>query len=340
MNPKKQEKKKAHAAVKARLHNRNKHRERYNFEQLIASCPDLAGFVSPNKYGDDSVDFFNPDAVKILNRALLKHHYGIENWEIPEGYLCPPIPGRADYLHHIADVLSLRNEGNIPTGNKIKCLDIGMGANCVYPLIGTKEYGWHFVGSEIDDVAIEAANKILESNADLKTQIEIRKQKTPKNIFHGIIQEDEYYDLTICNPPFHASAAEAQTGTMRKLNNLKHNNKYNKPILNFGGQNNELWCEGGELAFIKKMIHESKSYSKYCLWFSGLVSKQKNNKTLEEALRMIGSKNKKVILMGQGNKSSRILAWTFHSHAEQKTWIAKRWHESEKAVILEAKEIK
>ena len=90
---------------------------------MIASCPDLAGFVSPNKYGDDSVDFFNPDAVKILNRALLKHHYGIENWEIPEGYLCPPIPGRADYLHHIADVLSLRNEGNIPTGNKIKCLE-------------------------------------------------------------------------------------------------------------------------------------------------------------------------------------------------------------------------
>jgi len=322
------EKKKAHAKVKARLHSRNKHRERYDFEQLIASCPELAEFVKPNKYGDDSVNFFEPAAVKMLNKALLKHHYGIENWDIPEGYLCPPIPGRADYLHHVADLLGARNDKNVPTGNKIKCLDIGVGANCVYPLIGTTEYGWYFVGSEIDEVAIAAANKILESNISIENQIEIRKQKTPNNIFHSIIQQDELYDLVICNPPFHASAEEAQAGTMRKLNNLKHNNKYNKPILNFGGQNNELWCKGGELAFIKKMILESKIYGKSCLWFTSLVSKQKHIKNLEEALRLAGVKNKKVILMGQGNKSSRILAWTFLKNSEHQEWITERWHEA------------
>ena len=324
--PKKQQKKKAHTTVKTRLHARNKHRERYDFAKLIASCPDLAKFVKPNKYGDDSVDFFNPAAVKMLNKALLKHHYNIENWEIPAGYLCPPIPGRADYLHHIADLLSIRNGGNIPRGKHIKCLDIGTGANCVYPLIGATEYGWHFVGSDIDDVAIDSANKILESNVILQEKIEIRKQKMVKNIFHSIIKENECYDLTICNPPFHASAADAQAGTMRKLKNLKQKNE--KIVLNFGGQNNELWCEGGELAFIKKMIRESKIYAKNCLWFSSLVSKQTHLKAFSEALKMAGARRSKVIAMGQGNKSSRILAWTFQTNNEQRKWIEERWQTS------------
>ena len=133
----------------------NKHRERYDFKVLIEACPELENFVAPNAYNDDSIDFANPDAVKMLNKALLKQYYDIENWDIPADYLCPPIPGRADYIHHIADLLCSNNYGKIPTGSKIKCLDIGVGANCVYPIIGNKEYGWSFIGSEIDTTAIE-----------------------------------------------------------------------------------------------------------------------------------------------------------------------------------------
>ena len=92
---------------KIELHPRNKHRERYDFQQLINTCPELAPFVKLNNYNDESIDFFNPNAVKMLNKALLKQHYGINNWEIPEGYLCPPIPSRADYLHYIADLLTM-----------------------------------------------------------------------------------------------------------------------------------------------------------------------------------------------------------------------------------------
>ncbi|NVO04315.1 MAG: 23S rRNA (adenine(1618)-N(6))-methyltransferase RlmF, partial [Bacteroidetes bacterium] len=205
--------KREHPKEKTRLHPRNKHRERYDFKKLIESCSDLAQYVTLNIYQDESIDFFNPDAVKMLNKALLKHHYEIENWDIPQNYLCPPIPGRADYIHHIADLLGDFNNKKNPTGNKIKCLDIGLGANCVYPIIGNKEYGWYFVGSDIDPIAIESANKIIDTNASLKGNIEIRLQNNPKNIFEGIIQKDEVFDLTICNPPFHASLAEAQSGT-------------------------------------------------------------------------------------------------------------------------------
>ena len=131
--------KKEHPKGKSRLHPRNKLRERYNFKQLIVSCPGLAQYVKMNMYNDESIDFFNPDAVKALNKALLKHYYDIVNWDIPEGYLCPPIPGRTDYIHYLADLLCSTNYGKMPTGEKIKCLDIGVGASCVYPIIGIKE---------------------------------------------------------------------------------------------------------------------------------------------------------------------------------------------------------
>jgi len=312
--------KKDHPKEKTELHPRNRHRERYDFKQLIESCPELASFVTLNSYNDESIDFFDPKAVKMLNKALLKHYYGIACWDIPENYLCPPIPGRADYIHHIADVLGSSNKGKIPAGSQIKCLDIGVGANCIYPIIGNKEYGWSFIGSEIDTVAIESAKRIIEENPLLKGKIEIRLQRNPRDIFNGIIQKDEFFDLTICNPPFHASLAEAQSGTLRKLTNLSHK-KITKPILNFGGQNSELWCEGGEERFVKEMIFQSKQFSVSCLWFSTLLSKTSSLKGVEEALKRVEAVEVKVIPMGQGNKKSRIVVWTFLAGEQQKKWI-------------------
>ena len=298
--------------TKAKLHPRNRHRERYAFKQLIESSPELGPFVGPNKYGDESIDFFDPAAVKMLNKALLKYFYSIENWDIPKGYLCPPIPGRADYIHHIADLLSNKNDGKISTGNQIKCLDIGVGASCVYPIIGVKEYGWTFVGSEIDPIAIESANQIIESNSTLKGKIEIRMQPKKTSFFGGIIQENERFDLSICNPPFHASPEEAQSGTLRKLRNLK-NKKIKKPALNFGGKNHELWTEGGEKEFVQNMIFESIQFSKSCKWFSTLISKESNLQMVYKVLKKARASEVKTIQMGQGNKTSRIVAWTFLS---------------------------
>ncbi len=311
--------KKEHPKEKDKLHPRNKHRERYDFKQLISSCADLKPFVALNKYGDESIDFFNPQAVKALNKALLIHFYGIQYWDIPDGYLCPPIPGRADYIHHIADVLGKLNGGKIPKGPTIKVLDIGVGANCIYPIIGTKEYGWSFVGSEIDSIAADSANSIINKNEGLSEVIDIRLQKNTKEIFNGIININEYFDLTLCNPPFHASLAEAKSGTLRKLKNLKQK-KVSTPVLNFGGQTTELWCDGGESQFVSNMIQESEKFTHQCLWFSTLISKESNLKHVYFELRKVKATEVKTIEMGQGNKISRIVAWTFLTKQEQKDW--------------------
>ena len=321
----KPDKKKKLPVEKVSLHPRNKHRDRYDFKQLIVTCPELEKYVKANDFGDESIDFANPKAVKWLNKALLKQYYSVEYWDIPTGYLCPPIPGRADYIHHIADLLASHNGGKIPTGYTIKCMDIGVGASCVYPIIGNKEYGWSFIGSDIDPVALESASKILKNNHFLQRNIELRFQENPKDIFHGIMERTEPVDLTICNPPYHASMEEAQEGTLKKLSSLNHK-KITTPTLNFGGQSNELWCEGGEVRFVLDMIRQSKQFASNCFWFSTLLSKQSHLDVIKDALKATGAVEVKVIPMGQGTKISRIVAWTFLNGAQQKKWLDTHWN--------------
>ena len=323
---------KAYPKIKSKLHPRNKHRVRYDFKQLIEHCPGLAEFVRLNVYQDESIDFSNPQAVLMLNKALLKKDYGIDYWEIPPDYLCPPIPGRADYIHYMADLLGGSNYGKMPKANQVKCLDIGVGASCIYPIIGNVAYGWSFIGSEIDTVSIESAQQIIAKNPSLKGKVELRLQANPKDIFYGIITKDERIDLSVCNPPFHASKAEAKSGAIRKVSNLS-GKKITRPVLNFGGQNNELWCEGGERKFVRNMIRESQKFADSCFWFSSLISKQSNLKSIYEALKKAEATEVKTIPMGQGNKTSRIVAWTFLSKEKQKEWRNERWGELKSTVI-------
>ncbi|REG87623.1 23S rRNA (adenine(1618)-N(6))-methyltransferase RlmF [Winogradskyella sediminis] len=317
------EKKKQHPKVKSELHPRNQHRSRYDFKALIKSSPELGKYVAPNTYGDDSVDFFNPAAVKALNKALLIHHYGLDYWDIPEHYLCPPIPGRADYIHNIADLL--KGTGlEIPKGKHIKGLDIGVGANCIYPIIGQHEYGWSFIGSDTDEIAIISAKTIEQKNYKLRSTLEIRRQEKANNFFYDILKPEEKVDFTICNPPFHASAADAQKASLKKQKNLK-GKRPNKSLLNFGGQHNELWTKGGEARFVKDMIYESKHFGKQCLWFTSLISKEATLKPTYKILEKVNATDVKTIEMGQGHKISRFIAWTFLTEQEQKDWKAERW---------------
>ncbi len=309
---------------KSRLHSRNKNRERYDLGALIIAIPELKTYVKPNKFGDDSVDFSNPQAVKYLNKAILNHYYGIENWDFPDKNLCPPIPGRADYIHHIADLLSGNNFGRIPLGDKITCLDIGTGASCIYPIIGVTEYQWKFIGTDINAESIASAKDIVNSNSQLKEKVECKLQKRPKNIFRGILSKEDKVDLTICNPPFHSSVEEAEKGTRRKIKNLS-GETVKTPELNFAGISDELICEGGEIQFLENMIRESKLKPNSCFWFSTLVSKKSNLKKVSKFLEEAKAVQVKTIPMGTGNKSSRIVAWTFLSTIEQTEWIETRW---------------
>jgi len=304
---------------KDNLHSRNLHRSRYDFELLISNCPELKAFISINKYGIETVDFSNPLAVKALNKALLQTYYDIQNWDIPKNYLCPPIPGRADYIHYIADLLAENNNGIIPEGNSIMGLDIGTGANLIYPILGNSIYNWTFVATDIDKKAIENCSKIIEANPKLIDAISLQQQTESRFIFKNIIIPEDRFTFTMCNPPFHASAEEANKSTSRKVSNLNPKEKRNiNPVLNFGGQNAELWCNGGEIGFVTQMIYESAKYASQCLWFTTLVSKKENLSSIYKTLKKVNAVEVKTIEMSQGQKNSRIVAWTFISDIQQR----------------------
>jgi len=311
--------------TKSALHPRNRHRERYDFDTLIQTSAALAPYVQLNAYGDASIDFADAQSVKALNQALLKQFYAVDVWDIPKHYLCPPIPGRADYLHYLADLLS-EAHGVVPCGPSVRVLDIGVGANMIYPLIGTREYGWQFVGADIDAKALRNAQQIVDANA-LTDVIELRLQATAASILKGMIQPGESFALTMCNPPFHGSLAEAQAGTQRKWRGLgKHVAKRGgggkSAVLNFGGQGAELHCAGGEEAFVTAMVKESKQYATQCLWFTTLISKAANLPSVYRALKNVQAREVKTIEMTQGQKQSRIVAWTFLDANQRKAITA------------------
>lgn len=294
------------------LHPRNPHQGRYDLSLLCKQYPALRNFIVLTPAGEQSIDFSNAKAVQSLNAALLASYYQIHFWQLPEGYLCPPIPGRADYVHYAADLVAeLHDSTEIPKGKHVRMLDIGCGANCIYPILASRSFGWQVVGSEVDRQALAIAQTIVNANPALKGLITLRQQPAPKHILNGIILADDYFDLIVCNPPFYTSAAEAQAVNQQKWQKLGKTNQGR----NFAGSNSELWCDGGELAFISKMIIESQAYAKQVGWFTSLVSQQKHHKLLVALLaqqaKAYGAIDIRQIKMQQGQKSSQLLAWRF-----------------------------
>lgn len=260
-------------------------------------------FVFVNKYQTKTIDFANPKAVKLLNTALLFKYYVVHFWEFPNANLCPPIPGRVDYIHYLADLL--KTSGDF---DKVRVLDIGTGATCIYPILGNAEYGWEFVGTDIDNKSLACAQNILNKNS-LNASVSLRFQKNTSQILKGVIEEDDLFTVSMCNPPFYKSEDEAIQATKRKLKGLKldHHNTFR----NFSGTHNELWYKGGEKAFLHTYLYESSLFKDASYWFTTLVSKKDLLKDIRKSLIKLGATDIKIITMGQGNKISRIVAWTF-----------------------------
>ena len=279
------------------LHPNNKFNTSYDFDDLIIKNPALKEFVAENKYGSITIDFSNPIAVKELNKALLFTFDKIALWNFPDKNLCPPIPGRLDYIHHLADLLS--------TEEDVKILDIGTGATCIYPLLGVAAYNWNFVAVDIDLDSLDTAQDIIDDN-NLDAHIKLRQQLDENQILKGILEEDDSFSAVMCNPPFYKSAEEAQGANKRKNKNLG-----NSAVRNFSGNNNELWYVGGEKAFLHNYLYESSLYKDKSTWFTSLVSKKENVESMEKSSKKLGATAFKVIPMSQGNKVTRIVCWKY-----------------------------
>lgn len=278
------------------LHPNNKHKNGYDFKFLKEQYPKISEFVI-KKFDKETIDFSDPIAVKEFNKALLAAHYNIKDWDFSDDNLCPPIPGRVDYIHHLADLISSEKNNTI--------LDIGTGASCIYPLLGSVTYNWNFVATDIELDSLDYAQDIIDDN-DLTDKITLRQQLDEMHILKGVLEEGDVFAATMCNPPFYKSAEEARGANRRKSRNLGNNT-----VRNFAGNSNELWYVGGEKAFLHTYLYESSLFPKVSAWFTSLVSNKDNVKSLEKSSKKLGVKEFKVIPMHQGNKVTRIVCWQF-----------------------------
>ena len=295
------------------MHKNNKHKEDYDFKRLIEGYPELEPFVFVNNYKKQTIDFANANAVKALNTALLKVHYTIDFWQFPDTSLCPPISGRVDYIHYICNLLNASN-----LNKNITILDIGTGASCIYPLLGNAVYNWNFVATDSHKKSIAYAEKIIIKNK-LKKSVQLKHQPNTESVFKGILKPNDRFSASICNPPFYKDEAEAFEATTRKLKGL---GKLTDSVTrNFAGQAHELCFKGGEKAFLHTYLYESSLFKTNCFWFTSLVSNKDNIKSIRTSLNKLGATVFKVIEMHQGNKRSRVVAWTFLTEKEQQEWV-------------------
>lgn len=279
------------------MHPKNIHSSSYDFDLLQKHYPALASFIITTKGKLPTIDFANPKAVFALNKALLLTHYAIVDWSIPQGYLCPPIPSRVDYLHHIYDVIKNKEA----TG-----YDLGCGANCIYTLLGASIYQWRMIGVDSDKTAVTYARKNVALNPHLKERIRIEHQSNKSFMFTGVLKSDQYIDFTMCNPPFYASQQEADKANIEKNQNLN----LGSSTRNFGGTPHELWCNGGEALFLKRMIKESVHFKDQVGVFSSLVSNSSHIEKQLKLIKKIGA-SPRIIKMVHGQKQSQLLLWKF-----------------------------
>ena len=295
------------------MHRNNKHQGDYDFEKLKAIHEPLKEFVAIGKSGKETIDFSNPLAVKIFNTALLALHYGIDFWQFPHRHLCPPIPGRVEYIHVLHDLL-------IASGIKknVHVLDIGTGATCIYPLLGHSQYGWHFTATEIDKNAFENAVKIVKKN-NFQAFIELRFQNNWGSILKGVVEPKEKFSASICNPPFFKSSSQADEENKRKLKGIGKQSE--AALRNFSGTAKELSYPGGEKAFLHNYLYQSSLFKTNCFWYTSLVSKKDLVKSMTTSLNKVGATEIEIIPMKLGNKVSRVVAWTFLNVEERAKWL-------------------
>ena len=288
-----------------------------NFIELSTQFPSFSKYVITNKYNYTTIDWKNPDAVRELTQCLLKKDFGLKSYNLPSNFLIPTIPSRLNYILFLKKLFNAFSIGNYCNSPFI--VDIGTGANVIYPIIGNRMFNWNFVCSEINDDSIKIANEILKENQIDK--IVILKQYNKSKVFEGILDDtknikkrNRKYIFTMCNPPYFDSEKE------EKKDNKHTDNEYNFE---------EVYCKGGETRFILEMIKESEIYKNKVFIFTTLVGKKINFIHLKDILK----NNEKIKLLKcetflQGKNARWVLAWSYFDSyenfmVESALWIDK-----------------
>ncbi|MGH0153048.1 UNVERIFIED_CONTAM: hypothetical protein FKN15_023974 [Acipenser sinensis] len=261
-------------ALNKSMHPRNRYKDKApDFAYLASKYPEFKQHVHTNLTGRVGLNFKDPEAVRALTCTLLKEDFGL-TIEIPLERLIPTVPLRLNYIHWVEDLI----EG----GGQRWGIDIGTGASCIYPLLGASMNGWFFLATEVDDMCYNYAKKNVEQN-NLSELIKVVKVPQKTLLMDALKEESGIvYDFCMCNPPFFANQLEAKGVNSRSARRPPPSS------VNTGGVT-EIMAEGGELEFVKRIIHDSLQLQRRLRWYSCMLGKKCSLAPLKEELRKHGS---------------------------------------------------
>ncbi|XP_053279572.1 RNA N6-adenosine-methyltransferase mettl16 [Pleuronectes platessa] len=285
-------------ALNKSMHPRNRYKDRPpDFSYLASKYPDFQQHVHTSLTGRPVVNFKEPEAVRALTCTLLKEDFGL-TIEIPLERLIPTVPLRLNYIHWVEDLIDGQKQPR-------RGIDIGTGASCIYPLLGATMNGWYFLATEVDDICFDYATKNVEQNK-MSDLIKVVKVPQKTLLMDALKEETEIiYDFCMCNPPFFANQLEAQ-GV-----NSRNSRRPPPSSVNTGGVT-EIMAEGGELEFVKRIIHDSLQLKKRLRWYSCMLGKKCSLAPLKEELRKQGVPKVTHTEFCQGRTMRWALAWSFY----------------------------
>lgn len=294
------------------MHPKNRYRyEKPNFQLLAEIYPSLSRYVVQKERvaNDDALifDFKDWDACRELVKVQFKHDFGI-TWTVSKPYLIPPIANRLNYICFIHDLLLLWSpEPRTRASYEWKILDVGCGANLVYPLLGAAYFGWSFVGCDISSDALRLAVGNRDANTSIAPLIMLRKvEKQSCQGAHDtgggrgiigscVLPEDGVFDACMCNPPFFSD-----------VNEMGQN-----PQTDYGGTLMEMIYPGGEEKFVTEMIQDSLGHKASVAWFSTMVGKKRTFKVAKKLLYSLGNNVIRTSELVQGVTHRWVISWSF-----------------------------
>ena len=266
-----------------------------DFLILIKEFPELKKYIKKHdeKIEEFSFDWSNNDLSLLMTKSILNYYFNIKYYDIPKGFLIPPVPSRLNYLNLINELIKDIKKENIIG------VDIGTGANIIYPILGNSIYNWKFICSEINNESYNNAKLILQKN-NLEENINLIKQENKNNIFVSIINQENKYTFSMCNPPYYDYEQEI------KIEDKKRDTEYNF---------DEVYYEKGELGFFERYFEESICYKKNIFLFTILIGKKSNSEIIYDKINSYNNIIKlcDIKKIMTGNNVRYIIYWSFYN---------------------------
>eukprot|EP01127_Copromyxa_protea_P015414 TRINITY_DN442_c1_g1_i1.p1 TRINITY_DN442_c1_g1~~TRINITY_DN442_c1_g1_i1.p1 ORF type:complete len:464 (+),score=88.72 TRINITY_DN442_c1_g1_i1:31-1422(+) len=292
-----------------KMHDRNPYKKSPpDFKQLASLYPSFAEHVI-TKGGSATLDWNNPESLCELTKALLHKDFGV-TIELPLDQLCPTVTSRVNYILWLEDLLGIQQRPKSTKKQKtgtesqpasaIRGIDIGTGASCIYPLLGYSMNNWRFTATDIDENSVKWAQKNVSLNnwGDFIQVIHKSSEDIILSLFSTDTSETpeaKVYDFCMCNPPF--------------FENIEQ--KIDNPRTQCNATSGELVTEGGEVAFVTKMIEESLILRHQVTWYTSLLGRKVSVKKLLKTLHEKGIKNTRTTTFYQGHTTRWAVAWSF-----------------------------